>query len=79
MVQRVVGNARRESEVEIAKCAIKVGFCEGEKERWTLASVLHVSTAMPNRANQVRENKMAKKTLKKSKKIEATKPLRMKN
>jgi hypothetical protein len=30
---------------------------------------------MPQRANQVRENKMAKKTLKKAKKIEATKPL----
>jgi hypothetical protein len=30
---------------------------------------------MPNRANKVRENKMAKKTLKKSKKLEATKPL----
>jgi len=30
---------------------------------------------MPDRANQVRENKMAKKTLKKSKKLEATKPL----
>jgi hypothetical protein len=30
---------------------------------------------MPAKANQTRENKMAKKTLKKSKKIEATKPL----
>jgi hypothetical protein len=30
---------------------------------------------MPSRANQMRENKMAKKTLKKAKKIEATKPL----
>jgi hypothetical protein len=30
---------------------------------------------MPKRANQVRENKMAKKTLKKAKKLEATKPL----
>lgn len=31
--------------------------------------------AMPSRANQKRETNMAKKTLKKSKKIEATKPL----
>jgi hypothetical protein len=31
--------------------------------------------AMPSRANQERETNMAKKTLKKSKKIEATKPL----
>jgi hypothetical protein len=30
---------------------------------------------MPARANQAREKKMAKKTLKKAKKIEATKPL----
>jgi len=30
---------------------------------------------MPNRANKAWEHKMAKKTLKKSKKIEATKPL----
>lgn len=30
---------------------------------------------MPIRANQARENKMAKKTLKKSKKMEATKAL----
>jgi hypothetical protein len=30
---------------------------------------------MPNRANRAREKKMAKKTLKKSKKLEATKPL----
>jgi hypothetical protein len=33
------------------------------------------NAAMPSRANQVRETNMAKKTLKKSKKIEATKPL----
>jgi hypothetical protein len=30
---------------------------------------------MPTRANQARENKMAKKTLKKAKKMEATKSL----
>ena len=36
---------------------------------------MHIRAAMPNRANQVRENKMAKKKLKKSKKIQATKPL----
>jgi hypothetical protein len=30
---------------------------------------------MPEGANQARENKMAKKSLKKSKKLEATKPL----
>jgi hypothetical protein len=42
---------------------------------WTLAVALHISTAMPIRANQERENKMAKKKLKKSKKLQATKPL----
>jgi len=36
---------------------------------------LHIRAALPIRANQVMENNMAKKTLKKSKKIEATKPL----
>jgi hypothetical protein len=37
---------------------------------------LHIRTAMPSRANPGRENKMAKKkTLKKSKKIQPTKPL----
>jgi len=36
---------------------------------------LHIRAAMPNRANQERKNKMAKKKLKKSKKIQATKPL----
>jgi len=30
---------------------------------------------MPYRANRVRENKMAKKTLKKAKKLQPTKPL----
>ena len=33
------------------------------------------NTSKPYGANQVRENKMAKKTLKKSKKMEPTKPL----
>jgi hypothetical protein len=45
---------------------------------WTLASALHIRTAMPSRANQAKENKMAKKSkkpLKKAKKLEATKPL----
>lgn len=42
---------------------------------WTLASALHIRARMPDRANQARENKMAKKTLKKSKKIHPTKPL----
>jgi|SRR5580692_7384457 hypothetical protein len=42
---------------------------------WTLAVALHIRAALPIRANQVMENNMAKKTLKKSKKIEATKPL----
>jgi hypothetical protein len=40
-----------------------------------LALTVHIQRQMPERANQARENKMAKKTLKKSKKIEATKPL----
>jgi hypothetical protein len=40
-----------------------------------LATLLHVDGAMPKRANQVSEDKMAKKTLKKAKKLEATKPL----
>jgi hypothetical protein len=41
---------------------------------WTLVAPLHITGEMPLRANQVRENKMAKK-LKKAKKIEPTKPL----
>jgi len=40
-----------------------------------LATLLHVGATTPSRANHVRENKMAKKTLKKAKKLEATKPL----
>jgi hypothetical protein len=42
---------------------------------WTLVAALHITAEMPLRANQVRENNMAKK-LKKAKKIEPTKPLR---
>jgi len=39
---------------------------------------LHIRTEMPLRANQVTENNMAKKkTLKKAKKIQPTKPLIM--
>jgi hypothetical protein len=45
------------------------------KRRRSLAIALHIHGQMPNRANQRGGNKMAKKTLKKSKKIEATKPL----
>ncbi|HXN28828.1 MAG TPA: hypothetical protein VN902_16990 [Candidatus Acidoferrales bacterium] len=41
---------------------------------WTLVATLHITAEMPLRANQVRENNMAKK-LKKAKKIEPTKPL----
>jgi hypothetical protein len=41
---------------------------------WTLVDPLHITAEMPLRANQVRENNMAKK-LKKAKKIEPTKPL----
>ena len=41
---------------------------------WTLVAPLHITAEMPLRANQVRENNMAKK-LKKAKKIEPTKPL----
>jgi hypothetical protein len=41
----------------------------------SLAIALHTTAATPTRANQTRGNKMAKKTLKKAKKIEATKPL----
>ena len=40
-----------------------------------MATALHIRRAMPHRANKAWENKMAKKTLKKSKKMEATKPL----
>lgn len=40
-----------------------------------LATALHTMAATPMGANQTRGNKMAKKTLKKAKKIEATKPL----
>ena len=40
-----------------------------------MAIALHIHRQMPNRANQRGGNKMAKKTLKKAKKIEATKPL----
>ena len=39
---------------------------------------MHITAAMPSRANYVKENKMAKqskKPLKKAKKLEATKPL----
>jgi hypothetical protein len=46
------------------------------KWMWTLAGGLHIRAAMPGWANLGRENKMAKKkTLKKSKKIQPTKPL----
>ena len=39
---------------------------------------MHIRTEMPLRANQVTENNMAKKkTLKKAKKIQPTKPLIM--
>jgi len=42
---------------------------------WTLVAGLHIRAEMPGRANQAKENKMAKKTLKKAKKIQPTKPL----
>jgi hypothetical protein len=42
--------------------------------RMDFGGPLHITAEMPLRANQVRENKMAKK-LKKAKKIEPTKPL----
>jgi hypothetical protein len=51
------------SGLQLSEAAAKFGDC------------FAYSTAMPNGANQTRGNKMAKKTLKKSKKIEATKPL----
>jgi hypothetical protein len=54
----------------------KTEFRCAQKCVWTLAAALHIRTAMPSRANPGRENKMAKKkTLKKSKKIQPTKPL----
>jgi hypothetical protein len=46
-----------------------------QKCAWTLATALHITMALPIWANQVREYHMAKKTLKKSKKIQPTKPL----
>ncbi len=45
---------------------------------WTLATTLHIRALMPTGANQVREKTMAKKAkkaLKKSKKLQPTKPL----
>jgi len=42
---------------------------------WTLAAALHIRTAVPSWANLARENKMAKKKLKKAKRIQPTKPL----
>jgi hypothetical protein len=57
---------------------MKTGFRGAEKCGWTLAAGLHIRAVMPSRANQVRENNMAKKikkSLKKAKKLEATKPL----
>ncbi len=69
---------RREVEVGssgFAEKPPKTRFCRRQKCVWTLAAALHITTALPIRANQVREYNMAKKTLKKSKKIQPTKPL----
>jgi hypothetical protein len=49
--------------------------CGAVKYVWILVPAFHSTTATPFRANQVRENNMAKK-LKKAKKIEPTKPLK---
>jgi hypothetical protein len=70
--------AGRRRERRIDEKPMKMGFCGAEKWLWTLAMALHIRAAMPSWANQVRENKMAKKSkkpLKKAKKLEATKPL----
>ena len=35
---------------------MKMGCCGAGKWMWTLAMALHIRAAMPNRANQVKEN-----------------------
>jgi hypothetical protein len=68
------GRRRRARAADLPK-ANKTETSRARKWVWTSASALHIRTALPIRANKLRENNMAKKTLKKSKKIQATKPL----